>query len=1812
MKRSRGKFEILAGILIGINTAGLVWLHYDLTSVPQPVVRVLFALPASDVADADRLTLVFDRPVAGGDSVGKAVPSGLFALEPAWPGKWVWGGPETAEYRLDKPLPPGRVFRVTCSDEWTARMGKPLEGPKHFQFRTAPLVLEHCELEAADREAVSFELAFNQPVEPAQLLRRIRLYDEKTAEKLPEPTCLTDGPKKKLTVRAARPTSNRLKVVLDEQLVGHQAELPLGKTATRALTISPAFGLLRTYQEDPGLKETISVTFRMSRQLDREQQPPKLTVRPPVDGLETHRSGRDLKVSGKFIPGRRYTIALPGTLLADDGQTLGADQTVTVDIPDRSPAVEIPQWRGILSPDGGMLLDVDAVNVQGLRLTGWRVHENNLVAHLRGTWREGTSRSVLDKTVPLDLPHNQPQKIALDLRGLLGEQCGIYRIGAAATNRPWEDDYAVVAVTDLAITAKAGRDELLVWVTSLRTAKPVRGTAVKAVTYNNQTLATARTDEDGLARLAIAPNHPDGPVWLVTAERKGDLSYLRPEDNRWMIDDVDREGRPHVETYEAMLYTERGVYRPGDTVHVTAVLRDAVGGVPGDFPVAMTVTRPDGKDVAELIATPEPGGQGVFHADFQTQQDGQTGPYRFRLTLPGDKRILGQTHAQVEAFLPVRMEVTAEPTADRYGPGETPAVNVSGRYLWDQPAAGLPVTVEATLRGVSFQSEKRPEFRFGPVDSDKTFSPTPVCGELDAQGKARIEFLQIKGASAVPLPEPVEPVEPPVHPVVPDSLFHLPKGFYRAQLTTTVTEPGGRSVSDAATVVVDTLDRHVGLHLPGGNVAAAEEKTPVRWVRLTGEDQPAEPGEMTLKLLRVEYDTVVKEVDGRRVWRSVVKTREVESREIEPGGSDGQLDVTCPEPGMYRLCLADKETSAATQLEFYASAPGAGPQGLAMNRPERLEIVTDKETYLPGQTAKVLVRSPMAGALWLTLETDRVAASYVAEVAHNTAELEVPLPPELRGGAFLTATVVRPVDPERKNWLPHRAMGMARIRLDHDDRRLPLTVSAPRQPRPGEPLMVTVDAGPPSDPNRPPVVHLWAVDEGILLCSRYGTPDPQRFFLSPRSPGVRTADLFFRLLPDYARPAGMARIGAGGGDDEDFTLDNLRRNPVPARQREAAVVWRTTVGVDPDGCARVEMRLPELIGQMRLMAVAVDGDRYGRAAHDLTLTQPLIVEASWPRFAAPGDTFEVPVKLFNTTDDSATLRLAASITGPLELLPASLPEVVVVAPGQPVVCFVKVKATGIGPVEARIEAEAIGLDGLPLDEPLSATSTAHLPVRPATALHCMVDLKTIPAGRKLRLDPPASLVAGTARMTVQLAGRPNVQLAPALEELIDYPHGCVEQTTSRLYSLLYARQIFDVGRREMLDEMVRAGIHRLRSMQTRSGGLSYWPGRSEPCLWSTAYAAGCLLEARNAGHEIDGAFTENIAKYLEGRLGDSEENQDHNTRALICRVMATFGRPPHGRMAWLAERKDQLDLAGRAHLAAAFGAAGRKDRALAVLPKKAPAIAVATTTAGRLTSQVRQEAVWLLVLLEYDPENPVIASLAGRLEKARQNGQWGSTLANAAAIAALSRYQAQTADDEQEFTGHIRHDGREAAKFDHTAAVSCEVGQVSGPVEISSAGTGRIYVAVRSEGLAKEGVVEPYDREMTVRRRWTDGQGKPVDPEKLRVGDLVQVAVSVRSPREVHNIAVVDALPGGMEVENPRLATSARTGQAAAATPDHVEFLDDRVVLFCSAGTEEKVFRYSLRVISAGEFQLPPVQASCMYDAGVASLGEAGRVRTQK
>ena len=836
------------------------------------------------------------------------------------------------------------------------------------------------------------------------------------------------------------------------------------------------------------------------------------------------------------------------------------------------------------------------------------------------------------------------------------------------------------------------------------------------------------------------------------------------------------------------------------------------------------------------------------------------------------------------------------------------------------------------------------------------------------------------------------------------------------------------------------------------------------------------------------------------------------------------------------------------------------------------------------------------GRLWVTLESDQVNWSQVVDLKTKSSTVAFDVPKELRGGGFFTASVVRPINPADQEWLPHRARGVVRLETDHSDAKIPVTITTPTRVEPNSEIEVAATAIPGA------LIQVWAVDEGILATSGFQTPNAHGHFFAQRANRVTSSDIFGRLLPDHRRPESINRIGGDAGEG----VDSLRRNPVATRRREPAIILTKFQRADEQGQVSFKANVPNFTGELRWMAVAVRGDQYGNAQQATTVTSDFLAEATWPRFAAPGDHFEVPVRLINTTTQEVKTTIVANVTGPLDIM-VSNPEVVLAANANQIV-WLNVTANEIGSVEGHVSVTSI----IGNAEAKTSRSDFTLAVRAANPLITDRLFVSLKAGEDFGLDLGDRQNLGAQKALLTLSSDSIIDLQPAVDHLLDYPYGCVEQTTSQLRAVLAASELVggqnsQGNRAEAARQLTSAGVIRLWAMQLKSGALSYWPGQSSPHEWGTVYATLALLDARSRGIEVDERFLESLQKYLAIELHQSS-GRDPNVSASICLALSRLDSPPVGWMSRLSERLADLDMGGRANLAQAWFAAGRKDRAKEVLREDTIDLPIAASYSERFTSETAQRAELARALQKIDPSHEWLPRLISQIKQAKQNGAWLSTLENALVIETLAADR--TLRNVKPFSGKVTI-GDEPFELTPGTSKTIDLSKRSGDVAIKTSGDGTVSLMLHTTSLSTEPAPD-LDRLIRVRRNWLDRHGNQIDREAIRVGDLVVVEVTLEAigRNSIESIAIVDPLPAGFEVENPRLQTSDQSANTSVAS--HTEFLDDRVVLFSDAPAKPRTFRYSIRAVTEGQFAVPPIQATCMYNESIESVSGAGKIRVAR
>ncbi len=1499
-----------------------------------------------------------------------------------------------------------------------------------------------------------------------------------------------------------------------------------------------------------------------------------------------------LVLRGAFKPGEIYEVAFKEGLPAANGSSLPKTLSRTVQFPMPSPAVRVEAPGRYLSPRGTLSVPVSAVNLEKYAARLRPVFANNLVQLALRESGHGYGSPVADltgapKTMTNALPAakgGEPARGAVDLRALAGgEPRGAYWLEVDGERA--DGDSRLIVVTDLGIAARMFRGGALVWVNSLRTAAPSAGAAVTVYARNNQVLARGTTDEQGLARLEWTEAEEAEP-FVVVAEREGDLSYVDLVRSR--VDPGEGLGGvPYLEPgqTEAAVFSDRGVYRPGETVFMQAIARDDQGRAPGSFPALMRVRRPDGRIFRDIPV--ELDAHGSAKAEVEMPEYLPTGRYALELAMPGTFTVLGETTVSLEDFVPPQIRVEVKPPEGRGQAGDIFAFRVAAAHLFGRPAGGLKVSGAATFKAAPFAPSNWPGWRFG--DDEKAFASVYRnlgTKALDGNGAAEFE-AESRGA------------------------WRPPAALQMVQQAT-VMETGGRAVTAYGTSMLDAYPFYIGLRSGWEGAVRAGETQRVAVAEVAPDGSPVAEGKpLVLVLSRVTWNSVLRRNrDGRYEWKSERQVVEIRRDTMEAGGEARDWAFAVDGAGEYMLAASDPASGASTRISFHAGSADAEWVAWSREKPGRVELAWDKEKYAAGEVARLQVRAPFPGPALLTVETDRVREARVVELEKNTAEFEVAVQAGWAPNAYCTLTAIRPAQAEAV-WSAHRAIGTIALRTDRPANRLQVEIEAPAVARPQAKFAGTVTVRDAAGNPAQGAVTVMAVDEAICMLTGFETPDPEKVFSAQRGLGVDACDLYAELMP--VAEERMEGVPAPGGDGED----GLRRrlNPIKANRFKPVALWQAALPLDTNGQAAVQMELPEFNGELRLMAVGYNSTQTGSTSTPMKVKRDLVVQSALPRFLAIGDRCEASIVLCNESAAAMSVTVRATCGGPLQAETAE--QAVALAAGGSTHLILPL-AAGPGPGKAicTIEAEA-GADAF--------RETIELAVRPAAGSRVAATNRVLAAGESATIEPPADWLPASVSMSGALSALPSLQMGRALDHVVHYPYGCLEQTTSGAFPLLHAG---DLAKRLLpgpraigeVEAWVPAAIRRVVSMQQESGGFAMWPFARGVAEDASLYATHFLVEAKAAGFEVPadrldaalGWVRERLDRAIPPGAGEGEWILDMQSRAYMCHILALAGRPDAGWNARLREQTGRLNFAARAHAASALLLAGEPRQALPLMESLPLPVSRPRVPGRLLDSDVRDAALLLSTWLEVDPENEAVARLAQYLRDRQRDGHWGNTQDDAMALLAFGKLARHLPEQEQPFSGALTLPGGEERRFAETDGTdwTLEPG-AGGAVTVKNEGPGKAYLWAQFEGVS---ITPEPERsvDLSIRREFLDGNGNPLDASELPQGELVVVRLALDTKgRRLDQLVIEDLLPAGWEIENPSLATSQQFEWLRnRKEPDlHREARDDRMLIFTGPVQDRAAFHYAVRAVTPGTYALPPVVVSGMYEPEIRGVGTGGQVR---
>ncbi|NLL84519.1 MAG: hypothetical protein GX230_09825 [Lentisphaerae bacterium] len=1674
--------------------------------------------------------------------------------------------------------------------------------------------IELIEAEVAPRNDDDFPavwLTFNEAVEPDEITPFITFNH-----------CL--GPLK-VVVEGHSPDKKRVLCRLNLSDISGQVKVnlkggiePLRLSSNITFSIPDQMALLRFEVDSPATgNSTISAIFsrlpKCKGAADFIKVEPEVpfTVH-PYDAWG-YRYG--LSLYGAFEAGQVYTVTIEAGLTTDKGSSvddvLRKRVVRKVQIPDRQPLFTLADSGRYLSPHGRMVVRAQSVNVSQCKVKLSRVLPNNAVFFgLREEdvlpyhygWRVGSAVAGLEESLGeyklnIDIERNKLEEFDIDLRQVApGIGAGIYLLQLS-------DDYnreeRIVVISDLGVSLRLSERELAAWVIGMAEGNPLDNAEVTLWSVKNREMATAHSGEDGTCKLTW---QIDEEPFAVTVVRGEDRTYI-PLNSTHGVSIQEKGGGRFFNAgdCDALLNTDRGVYRPGETIHLHALVRDSLLRAPQPFPVVARLKKPDRRTLSEIGVTLDD--YGVVTNSFILPDSAPTGEYTLEVTLPGKKGAeLGRTTLRVEDFAPPQLTVAVSGVPDNAA-AEAHVVTVKSDYLFGRPGAGLEVALEVFFEDLAYTPQGWRGWVFG--DKRRSFTAESIrlaAQRLDDGGYARFD-------------------------VKPDPNWRPPAAL-RERVTATVLDSAGRPVSRHSEGIVHVYPHYVGLRASGGcDVEVAQEfGVDVALVKSDGTPLRLEQADdFEIILVREVWRPLIeRNKKGRFNYSMVCESEEVEgdAPEFVIDGGLGRVKVSLPTAGQYQLIVRHKEGVVSSSIQMTAVQPGMRWWSWGGGRPDAIDLSWGKEGYQIGEVAELLVKAPFSGTLLLSIEGVNVKQQRTLMMRDNIETVMVPITAEMLPHVRCSVAVVRAAKPEEA-WESHRAAGSIGLPLMMPTRELAVNCEAAETVQPGRMFDFKVKV---NDSNGEPVVGrvvVAAVDEGILRMTGFAWQSPLAWFLAPRMVKISGYDLFSQLLPEReSDKSGKVSHAAGDEAVELAALGQL--SPVRGKRFKPVALWSGVVNSDSNGVAEVGFELPEFAGTLRLMVLAYDRERSGNAVTQVVVKRPFVLTTGLPRFLAPGDTCTLSAEVFNESGDEGEVTVTVKHEGPLGLHGDPVATMKLAAGGSGRAEWPIKGADGIGVAEVTMEVKAGDFE---------FSETTELPVRPASGRIMRSVMGSLGADETVALTVPDKLVPETVNWRLVLSGRQEVELAGAVQELLDYPYGCLEQTISRALPLIYLPDITHQAlpgkiSTEEVKMLINHALGRVLSMRGSDGLFTMWGvnGWSEGWEWGTIYAGQFLSEAYRAGYYVPytelSATRAAVERILNNVVSSNDTNDPHwrremNLKAEAAAMLSLGGKVPSGWLDRLFEVHRLLSTDAMAQVAQACARSGHTRRARTVL--EFLGVPGRETRQG-LNSEARTLALALLAWCEIDPESPVANEVVRRLNGLRIGGGWYTTQDNALAVMALGRYAKLTNKETRPFDARIEIAGDSRSCSENERLVLNGKAMPDEGVTIVNDGPGKCFYSLTAEGVP---LALDDEREvaqgLVVRRTLLNEDGKVIESGKLSLGDSVIIKLTLTSHTAEENLIVTDLLPAGLEVESTDIGKREAQSYWAKISEEqgvcwdwleHREVRDDRVVLFSGwvPGNASKCFYYRVRAVTAGSYIWPAVCAEAMYVPEMRASSGLGRL----
>lgn len=1792
------------------------------------------------LTDTRRISVRFNHPVVAVTTIdAQAAQPDPLTISPPLAGEGRWLDTSTYAFSPTEGLAPSTSYRVEVAAGLRDQTGGTLQEGYAWNFATiVPAVFETQPFDgdrfAGPRDPI--EVIFNQPMDAASLRSAITL---RRGDGTALPGAITvDGSVATFTPATLleRGATYTLAVSTGARSANGKANLASGFSSTFQVAPPPALAATEPGNGAGAVETNSAVQLIFSTPMDWPTVERNLTITPEPGEVYTSTNENVLYLYFDLEPETDYSISVGAAASDPYSATLGQEAEFAFRTAPLAPDLTLvgPYQIGMFNAYAPVRVPIQTVNVADVDYALYPLEVEQTIDLLNDfdAWRNfrpDPDTAIQSSAVDVTGERNRTNLSTIAIGSL---DAGLYYLEVRGADIV---EQRVLAASPYALTIKRSAERLFVWAVDLADGRPVTDLPLMAMApeYDmgaSEATSLGRTDGEGVLHTAFQAADPYGAIFLWSAA--GDSFTFATTD--WS-EGIDPWAFNLPATYESnpivgSLYTDRPIYRPNQMVHIRGVVRldnDGRYTLPtADRRANLLINDPEGNTVlSTTLALTEFGG---FSTDLPLRESAKLGSYTLIGWLGDDN----QSHSfygsfRVAEYRKPTFEITAEPLRPEVVQGDELSFAVEARYFSGGALANAPVRWRLLAAPYIFAPESAPGFQFQDLDDAyayyRWFDGGAYYGEeylgdgtatTDAQGRVTVRVPATLGDDG---------------------------SSRRLTLDVDVTDVDGQVISSQGTAVVHAGEFYVGVR-PEGYIAQAGSPQTFALITLDPQETPVANRDVEVELYQREWFSVREQSnDGQFYWTSSYTDTLVQS---ETATTDAQgrasVELTPADGGSYKVVATARDDAGNTITASAFTWVYGGDVFWGIDDSNRVDLITDRADYRPGDTAHILVTAPYKDmSALMTIERGEVIEHRLLTLPDTTALLDVPITAAHAPNVYVSLVLIKPADADLP--VPDVRVGLVNLAVSTEQQELTIAVTPDQeQAGPRDELTYTIRTTDHAGQGVAAEVSLALVDKAVLTLVDDPNPTLRQAFYEKRPLGVFTAQSLTALVD---RVTLRLQPGDKGGGGAAFDETSVRRDfPDTA-------YWNAALVTDANGEAQVTVQLPDSLTTWRMTARGLTADtRVGEATEDIIATKPLLVRPSLPRFLTVGDEVTLQAVVHNNASDAIEATVALEIVADdaddaaatLTLEDPAEQTVTVDANGQAVVRW-RASVPEAGAATLRFRVGGGGLeDAVEQALPIQRFATPETVASAGQVFDVAVETLRLPAAQD------------TAQGEVSLELVPS--LAAGVESGLDYleafPYACSEQTVSSFlpnavtYRLYKELGIDDADLKAALERNLAGGLQRLYTLQNLDGGWGWWgEGESQPYL--TAYVIQGLTEASKAGYGVDQqAYASGIA-YLEAALdGDAlrigaEKSWRADARAYILFVLAEAGQPDRGRTIALYDTRAWLDNYGRAYLLMTLDVlSGEEDRTRTLVADLMSSAILQPTSAHweershaywTMSSDARTTALALQALVRVDPDNFLIPNAVRYLMSLRDRGHWQSTQETAITLMALAEYIVQSGELEGDYSYRVSLDDatlRESAVNRDNLADPVEVVFALAQLRAGAdnqltiqrqatggqSGAGRLYYTLRMRTFTDANAVEPLDRGIGVTREYIAVDTATLTPtgelvSQARLGDVVQVRLTLTVPDDVVYLAVEDMLPAGLEPLDSSLKTVSAAAQDPMVMPSleslpywwffgQSEIHDDRVALFADVlpqGTYH--YTYLARAVTPGVFQTLPATAYQMY-----------------